>query len=93
MKSIDEDLIKNADIQKIAAEGSKIYDSIKADYEPQKKGQFLAIDIDSQEVYVGSTSAEAVELARQHHPHQVFYVVKIGYDVAESVAKSFLGAF
>lgn len=85
----DEELIKQADIQKIAEEGSKIYQGIKGEYEPQENGKFLAIDIDSRKTYIGNTSTEAVELAKEQHPKKVFYVVKIGFNFAEMLAKSF----
>ena len=89
---MNQDLIKQADIQKIAEEGAKIYQKIKVNFEPKENGKFLAIDIDSQKTYLGSTSAEALELARQNHPGNVFYVVKIGHDVAETMAKSFINS-
>lgn len=86
---MSEELIKKADIQKIADEGTKIYQCIKTDFEPHQNGKFLAIDIDSKKAYLGNTSAEALELARESHPHKVFYVVKIGFNFAEMLAKSF----
>lgn len=89
MSNNTEELIKKADIQKIAEEGAKIYEQIKVKYDPKEKGKFLAIDIDSKEAYLGDTSAEALELAKEHHPNKVFYVVKIGFDVAETMARSF----
>jgi len=85
----NEELIKKADIQKIAEEGAKIYDQIKVNHEPKENGKFLAIDIDSKKAYLGDTSAEALELARQNHPNKVFYVVKIGFEFAETMARSF----
>lgn len=85
----NEELIKKSDIQKIADEGAKIYEEIKINYDPKEKGKFLAIDIDSKNVYLGNTSAEALELARQSHPNKIFYVVKIGFDAAETMAQSF----
>ena len=93
MGNSTEELIKKADIQKIAEEGAKIYEQIKVNYDPRERGKFLAIDIDSEEVYLGNTSAEALELARQNHPNKVFYVVKIGFDVAETMAKTFTDNF
>ncbi len=81
-----EELIKKADIEKIAAKGQEIYEKIKVKYEPQERGKFLAIDIDSEEAYLGVTSAEALETARKNHPDKVFYVVKIGFDVTETMA-------
>ena len=88
-----EDLIKNADIQKIVAEGTKIYQGIKANYDPQHSGKFLAIDTESQDVYLGSTSAEAVDLAKQAHPKSVFFVVKIGFDTVETMAEALIEAW
>ena len=85
----NEELIKKADIQKIAEDGAKVYAQIKINYDPKERGKFLAIEIDSKNVYLGNTSAEALELARQNHPNKVFYVVKIGFDVAETMAQCF----
>ena len=89
---MDDDLIKQADIQSIAEEGSKIYQEVKSQYDPKEKGKFLAIDIDSKKVYLGVTSAEAVEEAKKNHPDKIFYVIKIGYDAAETMAQSFMGS-
>lgn len=80
------DLIKKADIQKIAEAGAKIYETIKTQYEPGQNGKFLAIDIDSKDAFVGKTSSEAVEKARKAHPDKIFYVVKIGFSAAETLA-------
>ncbi len=84
------ELIKKADIEKIAKEGAKIYEQIKGKYEPEENGKFLAIDIESRDVYFADTSAEAVDKARNNHPDEVFYVVKIGFEVAETMAQMFL---
>lgn len=82
-------LIKKADIQKIAEQGAQIYEKIKGNYEPRDNGKFLAIDIDTKKTYLGSTSAEALELAKKDQPKKIFYVVKIGFNFAEMLAKSF----
>ncbi len=76
-------------IQKISTDGTKIYESLRVQYEPQDNGKFLAIDIDSKDVYMSHDGAEAVELARQAHPGKIFYLVKIGFETAEAVARSF----
>jgi hypothetical protein len=89
----DEGLIKTTDIQKIARKGAKIYEKVKNKYDPKEIGKFLAIDIDSEDIYLGDTSAEALELAKEQHPDKVFYVVKIGFDVAETMAKTFTANF
>ncbi|MCX6751594.1 MAG: hypothetical protein NT161_02390 [Candidatus Nomurabacteria bacterium] len=84
-----EELIKKADLQKIVAEGARIYNQIKDKYEPKENGKFLAIDIDSKDVYFAETSADAVDLARKSHPKKVFYVAKIGFEAAETMARMF----
>ncbi len=81
-----DDLIIKTDIQHIADEGKKIYEEVRLQYDPEQKGKFLAIDIDTKNVYLGDTSAEAVNQARVAHPNKVFYVVKIGFDVVETMA-------
>ncbi|MFH0886670.1 MAG: hypothetical protein V1843_00735 [bacterium] len=86
----DDELLKDADIQKIAEKGEKIYERLKIKYEPRENGKFLAIDVDSGNEYLGNTSAEALELARSKHPNKIFYVVKIGFDVVETMAKSYI---
>lgn len=83
---MNDDLIKKADINKIAEAGAEIYDEIKLQYEPAQNGKFLAIDIESKDTFVGNTSSEAVELARKAHPNKVFYVVKIGFSATETLA-------
>lgn len=90
MDNNNEELLKQVDIQKIAEDGAKIYEKIKTNYDPKEKGKFLAIEIESEKVYLGNTSAEALELARQNHPNKVFYIVKIGFDVAETMARSLI---
>jgi hypothetical protein len=84
-----EELIKNADVEKIAKEGSAIYESIRSKYEESHKGEFLAIEVESKKEYLAPSSAEAMVAARQAHPNKVFYVVKIGFDAAETMAHLF----
>lgn len=86
----NDELIKQADIQKIATEGAKIYEGVKAQFDPKEKGKFLAIDIDTKQTYLAETSADAVAEARKNNPNKIFYVVKIGFDAAETMAQSFV---
>lgn len=79
-----EELIKKADIQKISSEGARIYESLKSEYEPKHNGKFLAIDIETKNVYLADDGAQAVELARMQHPDKVFYLVKIGSESAQT---------
>lgn len=82
--------MERQDINKIAEDGRRIYDGIKNNYEPKYVGQFLAINTKSNDVYFGVSSIEALEKARVAHPGNIFYVVKIGFDTAETLAQSLL---
>ena len=84
---INENKIKMVNIQQIAEKGAEIYSKIKGQYEPKENGRFLAIDVYNGDVFFGVTSVEAVEKARESHPNQVFYVVKIGFSAAETLAR------
>ena len=82
----DNNLIKNADMEKIDREGTKIYEEVKSQYEPQDIGKYLAIEIDSKDVYLADNTTDAVLEAKKKHPNKVFFIVKIGYSAAEILA-------
>ena len=84
------DLISTTDIQRIAEEGAKIYEGDRKEFESKHTGEFLAIDVDSKKSYLGATSAEVLEKAKEENPEKVFYVVKIGFDNAETIANFYI---
>lgn len=79
-------LITNTNLHEIATEGERIYERIKHRYLPKEKGKFLAIDVGSRKVYLGTTSLESIDLAKKDHPNNIFFVVKIGFSAAETLA-------
>ncbi len=80
---MEENLVKKVNIGKIAEKGKKVYEKIKSQYQPQYNGKFLAIEVDSNDVFLANSSVEAVESAKKKYPRKVFYVVKIGFSVNE----------
>jgi len=84
---MDEELIKTKNIEEIVRKGTQIYNDLKPTFEPTENGKFLAIDVESKETFLGMSSSDAVELARKAHPNTVFFLVKIGYSVAETLAE------
>lgn len=81
-----EESIKKVDMEKIAREGDKIYQSIKSQYEPKENGKYLAIEVDNKKAYFGTTSLDAVNLAKKNHPDKIFFIVRIGFDAVETLA-------
>lgn len=82
----NEQLLKDADMEAIAKKGGEVYERIKDQYLAGHKGEFLAIDPGSEEVFLAASSGEAVAKARERYPNTIFYVVRIGYSVAEELA-------
>ena len=84
------DVAAKGPYQEIATKGTAIYDRIKPSFEPKENGKFMAIEVDSEKTYLGRTSAEALEKARTSNPGKIFYVVKVGFETAETLAHSLL---
>lgn len=85
------ELAKNQPFQEIAERGTALYHEMKSRFEPDQNGKFLAIEVETAQTYVSNTSGEALEQARAAHPNKLFYVVKIGFDSAETLAHSLVG--
>jgi hypothetical protein len=82
---------KEQSLQEIADRGDAIYGKVKGQYEPDYKGKFLAIEVESANLYMGDSTKEALEKAREKNPGKLFYVVKIGFDSTETLAHSLVG--
>lgn len=79
----------SVDYENIVQRGELLYSThLKAQYEPLENGKYLAIDVDTKESFLGQTGADALMLATKTYPEKIFYLKKIGYDAAESIAKS-----
>lgn len=74
-------------IEEIARKGEEIYQrKFKTQYEPSANGKFLVIEIESEEGFLGETSAEALKKAQKKHPKKIFYIKKIGFPAAEVIS-------
>jgi hypothetical protein len=82
------ELAKNQPFQEIAEKGEALYKEMKSQYEPASNGKFLAIEVERKKAYMGTTTGEALDQARAENPGKLFYVVKIGFDSAETLAHS-----
>jgi hypothetical protein len=81
--------LSGADINKIAKKGEKIYQKIKSQFEPQEKGKYLAIETETEKVYLSDTGAKAIELAKQSHPRSIFFLVRIGFEAVHTLTQFF----
>ena len=67
----------------LAVKGRKIYaERLKQNLETSFHGQFVAIEVDSGDYFLGSTPLEAIEKGKLKYPDKVFHVMKVGYKAA-----------
>lgn len=63
----------------IATLGEKIYtDKYREAYEQDHPGKFVAIDISTEEAFVGNTAEAALDAAQTASPTGVFHLIKVG---------------
>jgi hypothetical protein len=63
----------------IAERGEQIYkEKYKTAYEAEHFGKFVAIDVLSEQTYLGDSPEQAMDLARQQSPHGLFHLIKVG---------------
>lgn len=87
--NVSVDLFKKVNVEKLAREGQKVYDEIKNQYEPKYNGKYLAIEPESKKAYIADDGALAMTKARKNHPNKLFFLVKIGFSAAETIARSY----
>ncbi len=64
-----------------------IYDrKYRAAYEARYHGQIVAIDVPSEEAFVGQTELKALNKARRKYPDHIFFFLRVGYKAALRVA-------
>jgi len=68
-----------ANPQEIADAGQKIYDTkFRANYESKYAGQFVAIDVTSEQAFVAQQPEEAFKQAQEASPKGIFHLIKVG---------------
>jgi hypothetical protein len=67
----------------LAAKARTIYSQrLKQTLEACCRGQFVAIEVDSGDYFLGSTPLEAIKNGKAKHPEKAFHVMKVGYKAA-----------
>ena len=81
------DLILNPKL--VAERGEEIYRrKFKIDFEDRYKGQFVVVDVNSENAYLGQTPEQAYANARQGAQRGVFHLMKVGEAGAYRVSYS-----
>lgn len=64
----------------IAEKGEEIYKAkLRTLLEPKENGRFVAIDVVSEDYFLGDTIIEAVNKAREKYRDRIFHTIRVGY--------------
>lgn len=67
------------DPKAVAEHGEEIYRrKYREEYERVHQGKFVAIDVITEETYLGESPSEALSLAAARAPDGVFHLIKVG---------------
>ena len=58
----------------------------RADYEARYHGRIVAIEVESEEAFVGTTELAALHKARRKYPDHVFFFLRVGYKATQRIA-------
>ena len=68
-----------SDPQAMAERAESIYrDKYQEQYEDKYEGKFVAIDVATEEAYIGESAEEALKKARDSDATSVFHLIKVG---------------
>lgn len=61
------------------------YEEIREELEAQHYGDYVMIEVDSGDYFVGETPRQALQEAKNAHPNKAFYLIRIGYKAARKL--------
>jgi hypothetical protein len=62
----------------IVKKGEEIYSKLEPQLEKKHEGDFVAIDITSQDYFVGKSPINAINKAQRKHPKKIFFLAQVG---------------
>jgi hypothetical protein len=72
-----------SEITGIVAQAKHIYDTqLRTMLEEQYRDQYVAIEPQSGDYFLGTTLEAAVRTARQHYPERLCHTIRIGHEAA-----------
>ena len=78
------------DCEALAQRGQEYYDRVlRAEVEPEHKGEFLVLEVESGEYELDADEAAALNRAMERHPDHVFYVLRVGSRTAHRIGARF----
>lgn len=62
----------------VAKRGYQIYRKLRKTLEREHLGEYVAIELKSENYFLGQDMGEALEKAEQKYPNEEFFVVRVG---------------
>jgi len=75
-------MIGSPDVHEISKKGRELLDLIPDELKEKHFGQFIAIEVDTGEYFIGKTAIEATRKARAKYPGKIFFLGRLGYKTA-----------
>jgi hypothetical protein len=72
------------DIRKISQQGQQLFAALDPELRDKHHGQFIAIEVESSDYFIGKTAIEANQKARTKYLEKVFFLGRLGYRTAFS---------
>jgi hypothetical protein len=70
----------------LSENGQRLYDErLRALLEPEHAGEFVAIEPDTEQYFLGETGLAALRAGRRALPDKLFYLLRVGSDAAYRV--------
>ncbi|MFQ5796903.1 MAG: hypothetical protein ACE5JP_17920 [Candidatus Bipolaricaulia bacterium] len=64
------------------------YEEMKEELEAKHHGEYVVIEVDSGDYFVGETPQEAFNQAEAAHPDKAFCLIRIGYKAVHKLKRS-----
>lgn len=69
----------------LVKKGKQLYETkLRRLLEPEHKGEYIAVEPESGDYYLGRTMSETYEKAAEEHPDKKFFLARVGYKAALS---------
>jgi hypothetical protein len=74
------------DREAFARRAEEYYDRVlRAKLEPEHKGEYLFLDVDSGDYELDADQLAAMRRARAKHPGTIFYIMRVGYRAVDRI--------
>ena len=75
--------------EEFVAKATAVYEKIRDTMEKNHKDEFVAIEPNTEEYFLGADQAEAINKAKKNHPNKIFYLIKVGHPTVITMSSGY----